>query len=87
MKTMTALSIGLSAAIMLSLPAAAEPFNDQSPAPVARAPGVVQVSPSAAMAESDRFNDRDVDYIVASPAGSHSAPEAVMASNMHFNMK
>lgn len=87
MKTMTALLIGLSAATTLSLPAAAENFNDQSPVPVASVPGVIQVSPSAAMAESNRFNDRDVDYLVASPTGSHSTPEIVMALNMHFNMK
>jgi hypothetical protein len=86
-KTMTALLLGLSAATALSLPAAAENFNDQSPVPVASAPGVVQVSPSVTMAESNRFNDRDVDYIVASPTGSHSTSETVMALDMHFNMK
>lgn len=86
-RTMTALLIGLSAAVMLSLPAVAEPFNDQSPLPVANAPGVIQVSPSMATAESDRFNDRGVDYIVATPTSSHAMTEPVMAFNMHFNRR
>ena len=87
MRTITTLLIGLSAVTTLSLPAAAEHFNDQSPVPGARAPGVIQVSPPVILAESTRFNDRDVDYIVASPTGSQSAPETVMAFNTHFNMR
>lgn len=87
MRTIMTLLIGLSAVTTLSLPAAAEHFNDQSPVPGTRAPGVIQVPPSVAIAESNRFNDQGVDYIVASPTGSQSAPETVMAFNTHFNMR
>ena len=86
-KTIAALLPGLSAVATLSLPAAAESFNDQSPEPVANAPGVIQLMPPAVVAESDRFNDRDVDYIVASPTGSQPVVEKAIALNMHFNMK
>lgn len=85
MKIMPSILAGLSAALLLTIVAVAEPFNDRNTNWISTAPaGSVEANPPADVMV-DAFNNRSTNWITTAPAGSAQANPAADAVVNGFN--
>lgn len=86
MKTYATLLLALSVGLALSVPAAAEPFNDWGPEAIASVrTGSRAPAPNIAVTGPSLFNERGEEYLVTAPLGSDAPRQSVAARFGGFN--